>query len=232
MLAPDDTDIVVPLNDEESARLHQLEDVVESNLAKFLLVGRALAEIRDRRLYRTQYPTFELYTVARFGVHANRAAQLIRSVATAEILLAGPAAPNGDAPLSESVHELTMRPLSRLQPELASECWRLACRITPQPNSSVVGKIVRLVEGAISQGNGGHKARTKRVESAATSFLRPIYLLARMEFPSAEVFVCHFDKVEQAAKCDTACKELVARCELILGALRRKFLELQVSHVS
>jgi hypothetical protein len=46
-----------------------------------------------------------------------------------------------------------------------------------------------------------------------------------MQFPTAELF-CHFDDEQQARRCQAACQELIARCELILVELRRKFPEL------
>jgi hypothetical protein len=48
---------VIPLTAAENERLAQLELVVETHLEAFLSVGRALAEIRNKRLYRQQHAT-------------------------------------------------------------------------------------------------------------------------------------------------------------------------------
>ena len=87
MLAPDDS--VLPLNSEERARLGQLEDLIETTLQKFLICGRALSEIHHRKLYREEFPSFETYCAARWGISAHRACALVRSVTVAETLLAG-----------------------------------------------------------------------------------------------------------------------------------------------
>jgi len=45
----------------ESQRLNTLETAIEKGRAGFLEVGHALEQIRDGRLYRSGYPTFEKY---------------------------------------------------------------------------------------------------------------------------------------------------------------------------
>ena len=50
-----------PLSEREEKLLAELEAVIETNMKGFVLVGMALTQIRDQRLYRIQYPTFEEY---------------------------------------------------------------------------------------------------------------------------------------------------------------------------
>src|SRR5690348_15981222 len=83
---------------EERTRLHALERVVERSLESFLECGRALLEVRDRRLYREHYKSFEHYLTRRWGITYSQGASLMRSTLVAENLLRGPAAPGGDAP--------------------------------------------------------------------------------------------------------------------------------------
>ena len=55
--------------------LAECENVIERGLATFVEVGQALMEIRNRRLYREQYETFEDYCRERWGwskTHVNR----------------------------------------------------------------------------------------------------------------------------------------------------------------
>src|SRR6516164_5001245 len=101
---------VIPLTIQERARLAELESVVETHLETFLSVGRALAEIRNRRLYREEHPTWELYYTRKWGFGYSRANELIRSTEIAEGLLAGPAAPDGDAPLPADLSPAALRP--------------------------------------------------------------------------------------------------------------------------
>jgi hypothetical protein len=48
--------------------LDQLEAIVQPGLSAYVDVGDALAEIRDRRLYRDSHPSFDAYVRERWGV--------------------------------------------------------------------------------------------------------------------------------------------------------------------
>lgn len=61
----------------ERDRLHQYETVIEHGLTTFVEVGEALAAIRDARLYRAEYATFEDYCQERWSMGRRRADQLI-----------------------------------------------------------------------------------------------------------------------------------------------------------
>lgn len=54
------------------------------DMAAFVEVGAALAEVRDHHLYRGVCPTFEAYCASRFGIdgeHANRLIALAQQYA-------------------------------------------------------------------------------------------------------------------------------------------------------
>jgi hypothetical protein len=78
---------VIPLTKSEKRRKEELETLVEAGLEEFLRVGSALAELRNRRLYRVEFGTFEEYARARFGMARSSLDQLIRSASTAQCLL-------------------------------------------------------------------------------------------------------------------------------------------------
>jgi hypothetical protein len=59
--------------------LAECEQVIEQGLKSFTEVGIALMTIRDGRLYRDSYPTFEAYCEHRWGFTRQRAHQLISS---------------------------------------------------------------------------------------------------------------------------------------------------------
>lgn len=69
--------LVPHLSPDESARLTELESVVRSGLDTFVTVGRALAEIRDGRLYREMHGTFEAYCEEQWSLPRTRAYELI-----------------------------------------------------------------------------------------------------------------------------------------------------------
>ena len=71
------------LSPEERARLTELEEQVMVGASAAVLAGRALTEIRDTRLYREGYGSFQDYAQDRFGMSRQRAYQLIDYAATA-----------------------------------------------------------------------------------------------------------------------------------------------------
>ena len=54
----------------EIDNLDQLEAIVQPGLDAYVDVGDALAEIRDRHLYRESHPSFEAYVRDRWGIDA------------------------------------------------------------------------------------------------------------------------------------------------------------------
>ena len=61
----------------EKDRLATLERVVEDGMSTFVNVGSALLAIRDEKLYRADYLTFEQYVHRRWNITRQRAYQLI-----------------------------------------------------------------------------------------------------------------------------------------------------------
>ncbi len=66
-------------------RLLECERVIERGLNTFVEVGAALLEIRDGRLYKNDYSTFEDYCRERWGFTRMRATQLIGQQSGAEL---------------------------------------------------------------------------------------------------------------------------------------------------
>lgn len=64
------------LSQVETARLAELEPIIERGLASFVEVGNALIEISDSRLYRATHSTFKQYCEDRWKMTAARAYQL------------------------------------------------------------------------------------------------------------------------------------------------------------
>jgi hypothetical protein len=91
-VVPDQRDELTPA---ESGRLAELEAVVDRGLKTFIEVGRALAEIRDSRLYRQAHSTFEAYCRERWGFGRTRAHRLIEAADVVAML------PMGNKPANE-----------------------------------------------------------------------------------------------------------------------------------
>lgn len=63
-------------------KLVELEEIIDRGLASFVEVGNALIEIRDAKMYGSEYATFEEYCDKRFGFTRQRAYQLIAATKT------------------------------------------------------------------------------------------------------------------------------------------------------
>jgi len=100
----------------EVRRLEQCEAVIERGLKTFVDVGNALLEIRDNRLYRSDYSTFEDYCRERWGWTRNYANKIILSAEVVSNL--GTIVPILPATESQA------RPLTSLQPEQQREAWQ------------------------------------------------------------------------------------------------------------
>ena len=100
-----------------SQKLEQCETVIERGLQTFIEVGLALSEIRDFRLYRFEYGTFEIYLHARWDISRSRAYQLIEA---SQVTRAMSTIVDAELPLTES----QARELVGLDTELAARVMR------------------------------------------------------------------------------------------------------------
>jgi hypothetical protein len=107
----------------EKTNLAELETTIQKNLAAFYEVGFALMQIRDNRLYRESYTTFEAYCKERWGFERNYANKLIRASEVTENL--GTVVP---IPTSERV----LRPLTRLPPDQQRQAYQKAIETAPE----------------------------------------------------------------------------------------------------
>jgi len=106
--------------------LEELEGVVRDNFLAFVKVGEALAEIRDKRLYRNQdNRTWEGYCRELWDMsrqHAERliaSGKVIETLKTAPIGAVSPDNPNFLLPINEA----QARPLANLEPKEQAIVW-------------------------------------------------------------------------------------------------------------
>jgi len=125
---------------QESARLVELERTIETGMTTFVEVGNALMEIRDSRLYRVEYKTFEAYCREKWGMSKSRANQLISGSGVVQNLATVVAKP----PTTET----QARPLTTLPAEQQPQAWERAVEIAEgeQPTA-------RQVEEAVAEFN-------------------------------------------------------------------------------
>ena len=116
--------------EEERERL-LLERKVER---AFYEAGKALKELRDRRLYRSTHKTFEEYCEARFGFKRRHPYRLIEAAEVVDNLISGTQSeseldetqmcPIGTQMLPTS--ERQVRPLTPLEPDQQHHVWQMA----------------------------------------------------------------------------------------------------------
>ena len=223
-----------PISIEQKSRLHALEQTIQASLDSFMQCGRALLEIRDQELYRPLYASFEDYLLKRWSITYTTAASLMRSTLLAERLLAGPAGPDGDAPLPVDLAESTLRPLQKLPEPLQIACWRLVARITERPSHNLVSRVVRTITSAIQEGqsnglngsNGSDASHNEAKREQKAIFLASIHRLAAGDTFSAQIIALRISDAAQARRCAISCKTLIGRCQAVLRQLYERFPEL------
>lgn len=76
-------DVILPLSDSEHDALTQCEIVIYRGFKAFWEVGQALIAIRDGKLYRELYDTFEVYCWERWNLKRTRAYELMDAASVA-----------------------------------------------------------------------------------------------------------------------------------------------------
>ncbi|MDV6306031.1 MULTISPECIES: hypothetical protein [Gordonia] len=117
---------------EPDAALVECEAVIERGLKSFVEVGQALARIRDERLYKAEFATFEDYCQARWQLNRAHADRLVRT-SSLSIQLDRLGAPS---PATES----QARELSGLEPGEAQEVMQAAHQAT---NGKITAKAIK-----------------------------------------------------------------------------------------
>lgn len=120
----------------EASELQEHEAIIERGLKTFVEVGGALLAIRDGRLYRQEWGTFEDYCQSKWGISKTHANRLIDS---AEVI--ANLTPIGVIPLPAT--ESQARPLASLSAEEQPIVWRMS--VDTAPNGKVTAAHVQAV---------------------------------------------------------------------------------------
>jgi hypothetical protein len=115
-----------PLTTQQTKRLTTLETVIGKGLGTFIDVGNALSEIRDSRLYRQQFKSFQEYCETRWDMSRQQAYRLIEAAGVASDL-----SPNGD-----TLNEFQARVLVDVEPEHRLEVFQQAKASAPEGRMS------------------------------------------------------------------------------------------------
>jgi hypothetical protein len=95
----------------------------------------------------------------------------------------------------------------------------LASRVG-KPTGHVIGQIVRVVKGAIQQGQGGKPPESKH--PPRQTYLSSINRLSATNSFSAQIIILHVNDPEVAKRFATNCRVVINRCEAILRELQRR----------
>jgi len=105
----------------ERNNLVELEETIQKNLTAFYEVGFALMQIRDNRLYREIYGTFEEYCKEKWDISRPRAYELMKAAEVKDNLSA-----------TADIPERHLRPLTRIKdPEQQREVYQKAVETAP-----------------------------------------------------------------------------------------------------
>ena len=119
MTEPTDTNqevVILPLECQEQEDMAAHEARIATNLHAFVQVGEALRDIRDRRLYREGYKTFESYCRSRWDFSRAHAYRLVGAAETMAVL-----SPVGDIlPTAET----QVRPLLQFELDDRPKVWQ------------------------------------------------------------------------------------------------------------
>jgi hypothetical protein len=144
---------VVPLTGGEKVLKAQLEAVVRSGFETFMKVGEALAQIRQRRLFRVEYVSFAQYVEGEFGMALSTANGLLRSVELAQNLL------DEGIQLPPDTLPTAIKPLAGIpsMEGLRAACWQYAQSLSPARalSSTLVSRVVRLIRSQLDDAQAG-----------------------------------------------------------------------------
>ena len=127
VLEPELNSVSVPLKDgeteslttEESARLNELEEAIEGTIETGrAAIAQALKAIRDERLYRVNYASFETYVNERWGYSRSHSYRLINFAECIEM------SPAGDTPKTERQFRATKAVVKAKAPSAALKAQR------------------------------------------------------------------------------------------------------------
>lgn len=132
--------VAEPLSDDEQARCEELETRIARGLRSFREVGDALVAIRDGRLYRDRYASFETYCEAQWGLTRRHADRLAAAAEVAAILEVDEVGPIG---LTSESQARELAPL-RDDPAAMREAYEQAVKEAEgEPTAEGIRKVVK-----------------------------------------------------------------------------------------
>lgn len=165
---PDDalTKGIEPLSDEEAEQLAVCESEISDGIGTFWEVGKALAQVSAKRLYREKYETFQLYCSERWSMTRQNAYRLIEATDVFE-----------NVPGVKT--ERQARAIKHFERDIQQSVWTIAEKTAPvvhgKPKISAghlqaVAEVVSgiLLAGGLDDGSGEIKPIGTLIDAAVT----------------------------------------------------------------
>lgn len=153
----------------EARELERLEEVIQEGLETFIEVGQALQRIKEERLYREDYDTWEQYVKQRWGMSYTYAYRHIRAADVAASLA------NWQGPVPKT--EAQARPLARLDPDQRIQVWNTALE---QSNGNPTAQDVQEATDRLTGSNSTGQAMDVHHSSESVEWYTPDHLLERV----------------------------------------------------
>ncbi|MBF2067511.1 MAG: hypothetical protein IGS39_24305 [Calothrix sp. C42_A2020_038] len=156
------------LSEAEALELDSLEATVQRGLRAFWEIGQALRILRDKRLYRQNYNSFEEYCMNRWEMSRRSAYYLIDAAAVYENV-------NRSSQILPA-NERQARPLTVLTPSEQQKVWEQV--VSTAPNSKITATHITQVVRAYQKQNNKdfskpHKGKKARKQQSEYSSSKP-----------------------------------------------------------
>jgi hypothetical protein len=139
--------------------MRRCESILQEGLTTFFKVGQALLTIRENHLYRSVFPTFELYCMERWGIGRSYASRVIGAAERLKLL-------PFDEKVPRPANEFQIRPFLKLAAEEFPQAWNEA--VLRANGRTVTSKLLSSVVGELCSHHGAsrrtHKKSRKRSE--------------------------------------------------------------------
>ena len=132
-------DLTTDLTEQETTLLNECEAVVSKGIKAFKEVWGALLEIRDSKLYRKEFRTFDDYCVVKWGLSKNYVNRNLKALDTLNNLV-----PMGTNNIET---ERQLRPLTNLEPEIQRQVVKDVQEINPKAPTSLIQDVVNQYGG-------------------------------------------------------------------------------------
>jgi len=198
------------LSIDERNELERCEVVIKQGLETFIEVGQALLTIREKRLYRLEFGTFEDYCRDRWGMSRINAHRLIEASEVMSNLL-----PMGNI---KPQSERQARPLTQLQPEVQREAWKEVVQQAEQTNQPITAAKVQDVVNTFKQAKQEYREakevqRAEQLQKKTEGTTIPIDQLERIaKLEKGETIILNMNRDHHVLKYAMD-KALYVRCD-------------------